>query len=97
MSAAVLLLIPIALFVLLVRPQRQRVNAQRALLSGLAPGDEVVTSGGLIGTLVSLGEAEASLEISPGTVVRVALPAIIGRPRPPEPDVPADPPHSEDA
>jgi len=96
MQAVLLLLVPVALFVL-IRPQRQRINAQRALLAGLAPGDQVITSGGLIGTVVAIDDVEASVEIASGVVVRIALPAIIGRPRPPQADAPTDSPHSEDA
>ena len=97
MSVLLLLFLPIALFVLLIRPQRQRVNAQRQLVAALAPGDEVLTSGGLIGTIVAVHEAEASLELAPGVVVRVALGAIIARPRPPEPEPAPEPPQNEDA
>jgi preprotein translocase subunit YajC len=100
MQAVFLLLVPVAFWMLLVRPQRQRVAAQRALLSGLGPGEEVLTSGGLIGTIVEVGEAEVTLRIAPDTVVRVALAAVIGRPsggRSPEPPPPADPFHNEDA
>jgi preprotein translocase subunit YajC len=70
------------------------------LLTGLGPGEEVLTSGGLIGTIVEVGETEVTLEIAPGTVVRVVLAAVIGRPpgvQAPEPPPPADPFHNEDA
>jgi preprotein translocase subunit YajC len=100
MSIVILLLVPVAFWLLLVRPQRQRVAAQRALLSGLQAGEEVLTSGGLIGRIVEVRESEVSLEVAPGTVVRVALAAIIGRPQggsAPEPPPPADPFHNEDA
>ena len=99
MQIAILLLVPVAFWFLLVRPQRQRIAAQRALLTSLEPGEEVLTSGGLIGRIVEVGEGEVTLEIAAGTVVRVALAAVIGRPpggSAPEPP-PADPFHNEDA
>jgi preprotein translocase subunit YajC len=96
-AAATLLLAVVALFAMQVFAQRRRVGAQRALLGQLSTGDEVITSGGLIGTIVELGPSEVRLEVAPGTVVRLALAAVIGRPAPrPDPAV-ADPSHSEDA
>ena len=94
-GAALLILALFALFGMQVFNQRRRVGAQRALLSQLAPGDEVITSGGLIGVIVALDGAEVSLEVSPGTVVRVALPAIIGRPRPAAPAASEDSLHKD--
>lgn len=97
MQAVLPLLLILGILVMLVLPGRRRVQAQRALLSSLAPGDEVMTSGGIIGTVVSLGEREAMLEIAPGIVIRIALPAIIGRPSPNLPTDTVEPNHHEDA
>lgn len=100
MQVAFLLLVPVAFWLLLVRPQRQRIAAQRRMLSSLVPGEEVLTSGGLIGTITSVGDTEVSLEIAPGTVVRVAIAAVIGRPpggHSPAPPPPEPPLNNEDA
>jgi preprotein translocase subunit YajC len=103
MQFVFLLLVPVAFWMLLVRPQRQRITAQRSLLSSLTPGEEVLTSGGLIGTLVEVGDREVTVEIAPGTVVRMALAAVIGKPSadpPPDPPDEPGPPesfHDEDA
>jgi preprotein translocase subunit YajC len=69
-------------WVVLIRPQRQRIAAQQSLLSGLEIGDEVITSGGLIGTIHDLAEREVALEMAPGVVVRVARMAVVGRTEP---------------
>jgi preprotein translocase subunit YajC len=66
------------LWLLLIRPQRQRQAAQRALISQVEPGEEVVTVGGLLGTVKEVGDEEIRLEIAPGTEVRVAKQAISG-------------------
>ena len=63
---------------LLIRPQRQRQAAHRNLIAQLAPGDEVVTAGGMIGTLRSIEEDHVAVEIAPGTEVRIAREAITG-------------------
>jgi preprotein translocase subunit YajC len=62
----------------IIRPQRRRqVEAQR-LLSSLAVGKEVVTAGGLYGTITRLDEDEARVKIAEGVEVRVAKRAIAG-------------------
>ena len=63
---------------LLIRPQRQRLAAQRSLIADLAPNDEVVTAGGIIGRVRSTEEDHVMLEIAPGTEVRVAKQAVTG-------------------
>lgn len=67
------------MWVLLVRPQQQRVRQQRDLVASLELGDEVVTAGGIIGTIVVLTDDEASLEISPGVRMRILRGAINAR------------------
>jgi len=74
-----ILLIFVVLYLLLLRPQRQKVNAQRAMLASLAPGDRVVTAGGLVGTLESVGPEHSTLEVAPGVVIEVLTPAIARR------------------
>jgi preprotein translocase subunit YajC len=63
---------------LLIRPQRQRQAAHRELMSELAPQDEVLTAGGLFGTVRSIADDHVLLEIAPGTEVRVAKQAVTG-------------------
>ena len=71
-----------AFFFLIVIPQRRRMTAQRALMASLAPGDDVVTTGGLYGSIRALEGTTVSLEIAPGVVVTVARGAIAGLTRP---------------
>lgn len=65
-----------AMWFLLIRPQQQRVRRQRELLDSLAVGDEVITVGGIIGTIVSLEGEEARLSVGPGNELRVVRRAI---------------------
>ncbi len=58
------------MWVLLVRPQQQRVRRQRELVSSLEVGDEVVTAGGVMGRIVALDDDEVRLEVAPGVTVR---------------------------
>jgi preprotein translocase subunit YajC len=68
----------VVMWFLLIRPQRQRQAAHRALIADLAPDDEVVTAGGMFGTVRSIADDHVRLEIAPGTEVRVAKEAVTG-------------------
>lgn len=67
-----------AFFFLIVVPQRRRMTAHRSLMAALALGDEVVTTGGLYGSIRGLDGGTVQLEIAAGIVVTVARGAIAG-------------------
>jgi preprotein translocase subunit YajC len=67
------------MYVVLIRPQQRRAKQQRQLISALEVGDEVVTVGGLVGTIVHLDADTAEVETLPGTVLRFRRVAISGR------------------
>jgi preprotein translocase subunit YajC len=81
------LLIPMLLlfYAMLVRPQRRQLAAHNALVASLHDGDEVVTAGGIFGTIRRIDDAIVDLEIAPGTTIRVARSAVTRRVGP-EPD-----------
>jgi preprotein translocase subunit YajC len=60
-------------YFLLIRPQRNKQRAQQTLLAQLEVGDEVMTTGGIFGTIVAIDEDEGVLtvEIAPGTQVKM--------------------------
>jgi preprotein translocase subunit YajC len=76
-SSLVGLALPILMIVgfyfLLIRPQRNRQRAQQALVASLEVGDEVMTSGGIFGTIVDMDDEEGTVtvEIAPGTRIRM--------------------------
>ena len=85
MSPIIFIVGLLVLFWLLIAlPQLRRRQQQAALLGELALGDEVLTLGGILGTVRELREHEVVVEIAPETRVRVAKTAITGRI---EPDV----------
>ncbi len=71
-----LLLMAVAFYLLLWRPQQRRIALVRALQSQLEQGNDVLTTSGIYGTVVRLGDDDADLQIAPGTVIRVARGAI---------------------
>ena len=71
--ALVLPILLLGLFVfLIVLPNRRRQRAARERLSSVEVGSEILTVGGLIGTVVETGDSELKVEIAPGTIVRVS-------------------------
>jgi preprotein translocase subunit YajC len=64
---------------LFVRPRRRMMSKQRDLLRELSSGDQVVTVGGVYGTIAALDGDEVRLEIAPDVVIRVARRAVVGR------------------
>jgi preprotein translocase subunit YajC len=66
------------IWLIVVRPQKKRQNQQREMLNELNVGDEVLTAGGIYGTVSALDEDEVTVEIAPNTEVRVARRAIAG-------------------
>lgn len=67
------------MWLLLVRPQQQRVRKQRDLVASLEVGDDVVTAGGMVGRIVALTEEEAVVEVASGVDVRFVRGAINAR------------------
>lgn len=63
-------------YMLLIRPQRRRQQAQRQLIESLDVGDEVVTLGGMYGTIRALDDESVTLEVAPSVDIRFARGAI---------------------
>jgi preprotein translocase subunit YajC len=92
------LIIILAFFVLwlvVVRPQRKRQTQAQQMLGDLRVGDEVLTAGGIYGTISQLDEDRVTVEIAPHTEVRVARRAIAGVTREPEPGEDDEPGESQ--
>ena len=73
-----ILILLVLMWFMLIRPQRRRQMETQRLLNSLAVGKEVVTAGGLYGTVTAIEEDEARIEIADGVEVRVAKRAIAG-------------------
>jgi preprotein translocase subunit YajC len=68
-------------YFLLLRPNRTRQRQQQSLLESLKVGDEVMTAGGIFGTLKDIDDEDdtVTVEIAPGTEVRMLRRAISQR------------------
>jgi preprotein translocase subunit YajC len=81
MAALVLLAVTFLLmWGLFILPQQRRVKAHREFVATVAAGDEVITTSGLLGTVVEVDGDVVSLEVAEGVVVRFARGAIAARP-----------------
>lgn len=56
---------------LIIRPQMRRQKEQQVKIAGIKKGDQVVTSGGIIGKVVRVDENYADVEIAQGVKVKV--------------------------
>jgi preprotein translocase subunit YajC len=86
----ILLLIPLALYFLMIRPQRRRMREQASLQSGLEVGDEIVTTSGLYGFITGFDEDRVWLEIDEDVQIRLARAAISGKVNTSTPESTAD-------
>ncbi len=84
-----LVVLAVAFFFFVVRPQRRQMAARQALIESVHVGDEIVTSGGILGTLRAVDTDTVDLEVATGVVIKVARGAIAQR-------VPADEPRTDD-
>ena len=63
-------------YFLLIRPQQKRAKEHRKLVEALGKGDEVVTSGGVLGKIVEIGEQYLTVEIANNVQVKIQRHAI---------------------
>jgi preprotein translocase subunit YajC len=61
----------VLLYFLMIRPQMKRAKEHKQMVEALQKGDEVITSGGVVGRISRIGDAYVSLEIAPNTEINV--------------------------
>ena len=75
-----MLLFPIILigvmYFLMIRPQMKRAKEHKSMLDKLAKGDEVITSGGIAGTVTDIGENFITVEVADNVRLRVQKAAV---------------------
>jgi preprotein translocase subunit YajC len=65
------LLMVAVLYLVLIRPQQKRAKEQRMMVEALKTGDEVVTSGGILGRITDVAEQFVTVEIADGVQIKV--------------------------
>ncbi len=74
--AIYLVILVAAFYFLIVRPQRRQQMIRRQIIATVDVGDEIVTSGGVFGTVVAIDAETLDVEIAPGVVVKIARGAV---------------------
>lgn len=66
----------VAMYFMLIRPQQKRQKQHRAMVEALAKGDEVITNGGIAGRIDALGDSFVTVEIADGVKIKLQRAAI---------------------
>ncbi|MCL4167318.1 UNVERIFIED_CONTAM: hypothetical protein GTU68_030964 [Idotea baltica] len=66
------------MYFMIIRPQQKRTKEHKSLMDSLAKGDEVVTNGGLMGKIKSVGDDIIRIELAENVVIKVQKHAISG-------------------
>jgi preprotein translocase subunit YajC len=61
------------MYVMLILPQQRRVRRHQELIASLQPGDEVMTTAGVYGTLTSIEGDTATLLVAPSIEMKIAI------------------------
>ncbi|KAB2876416.1 MAG: preprotein translocase subunit YajC [Burkholderiaceae bacterium] len=77
LSLLPIVLMFVVLYFIMIRPQMKRQKEHKAMVEALAKGDEVVTSGGLLGRVSKLGETFVHLEVANGIELQVQRSSVV--------------------
>jgi preprotein translocase subunit YajC len=72
----ILVVFVVIFYFMLIRPQQKRMKETQAMLSKLATGNEVVTTGGVLGRITEVGDTFITLEVADKVRIRVQKSAI---------------------
>lgn len=72
-----LVLMFVVLYFVMIRPQMKRQKEHRAMVEALSKGDDVATSGGILGRVVDLDEQFLFIEIATGVKVQIQRSAVV--------------------
>jgi preprotein translocase subunit YajC len=67
----VMVLLLVVMYVLMIRPQRQRQQQQQSMIDGCGVGDDILTTGGIYGTVVEAEGDDIVVEIGEGMTVHM--------------------------
>lgn len=66
----------VIMYFMLIRPQQKRMKAHNEMVSNLAVGDEIITNGGTLGSVVKLDDNFITVEIAADTQIHVQRNAV---------------------
>ena len=59
------------MYFLVIRPQSKRNKEHKALLGSLSKGDEISTSGGVLGKITEVGDSFVHIEVQKGVKLKI--------------------------
>jgi preprotein translocase subunit YajC len=71
-----IILMFVVLYFLMIRPQMKRQKEQKAMIEAVAKGDEVITVGGMLGTVLKVSDIYITLAVASNTEVVVQKSAV---------------------
>ena len=77
MSMLPLVLMFVVLYFVMIRPQMKKQKEHKAMIDALAKGDEVVTTGGVLGKVSKLGDTFVGLEVANGAEIQIQRGAVV--------------------
>jgi preprotein translocase subunit YajC len=77
LSMLPIVLMFVVLYFIMIRPQMKKQKEHRAMVEALAKGDEVVTAGGILGRVSSLGDNFIGVELASGVEVQLQRQAVV--------------------
>ena len=64
------------LYFLMIRPQMKRAKEHKTMIEALQKGDEVVTTGGILGRVTRINENYVTLDVSSNVEIQIQRPAV---------------------
>ena len=81
-SLLLLALVVVAFYFLIARPQSKRLQQQRQMQSSIQIGDEVLTAGGLVVTVVRLSDELLTVQLAPGVETQLNRRFVVSKQEP---------------
>ena len=70
----------VLMYFFMIRPQAKKQKEHEQLVSNLKSGDEVITTGGIIGRIKSVSDGFVSIETGPNTTIKILKAHILAKP-----------------
>ncbi len=72
-------LLGVVLYIFLIHPARKRQKEHQAMLESIQAGDHVVTTGGIVGTVVKIDKDSLRLKLAPSVEVTLVRSYVVGK------------------
>ncbi len=76
MSFLPLIILFVIFYFLLIRPQQKKAKDHTALVGGIKKGDEVITSGGILGKITEVGDNYMTVNIADNVDIKIQRQAV---------------------